>query len=63
MRYKEQALNKLEQVNNVVTTTGFLISRGDQEGSLEAVEDLKEKLEDLRSMIAIEHEDFDHYAG
>ena len=63
MRYKEQALNKLEQVSNVVNTTGFLISRGDQDGSLESIEDLKEKLEELRSMISIEHEEFDSYTG
>jgi hypothetical protein len=61
MRYKEQALNKLEQVSNVVNTTGFLISRGDQEGSLESIEELKEKLEELRSLISIEHEEFDSY--
>ena len=63
MRYKEQALNKLEQVSNVVNTVEFLVSRGDQEGSLETIEDLKEKLEELRSMISIEHEEFDSYAG
>jgi hypothetical protein len=63
MRYKEQALNKLEQVGNVVSTTEFLISRGDQNGSLESIIELKEKLEELRSIISIEHEEFDNYAG
>jgi hypothetical protein len=63
MRYKEQALNKLEQVGNVVSTTEFLISRGDQNGSLESIVELKEKLEELRSIISIEHEEFDNYAG
>jgi hypothetical protein len=63
MRYKEQALNKLEQVSNVVNTAEFLISRGDQDGSLESIEALKEKLEELRSIISIEHEEFDSYVG
>ena len=63
MRYKEQALNKLEQVGNVVSTTEFLISRGDQNGSLESIIELKEKLEELRSIISIEHEEFDSYVG
>jgi hypothetical protein len=63
MRYKEQALNKLEQVSNVVNTVEFLISRGDQDGSLESIEALKEKLEELRSIISIEHEEFDSYVG
>ena len=63
MRYKEQALNKLEQVSNVVNTAEFLISRGDQDGSLESIEVLKEKLEELRSIISIEHEEFDSYVG
>jgi len=63
MRYKEQALNKLEQVSNVVNTAEFLISRGDQDGSLGSIEALKEKLEELRSIISIEHEEFDSYVG
>jgi hypothetical protein len=63
MRYKEQALNKLEQASNVVNTVEFLVSRGDQDGSLEAIENLKEKLDELRSMISIEHEEFDSYVG
>ena len=63
MKYKEQALNKLEQVSNVVNTTEFLISRGDQDGSLESIAELKEKLEELRSIISIEHEEFDSYVG
>ena len=63
MRYKDQALNKLEQVSNIVNTVGFLVSRGDQEGSLETIEDLKEKLDELRSLISTEHEEFDSYIG
>ena len=63
MRYKEQALNKIEQVSNAVNNVEFLISRGDQDGSLKALEDLKEKLSDLRGLISIEHDEFNSYVG
>ena len=63
MRYKEQALNKIEQVSNAINNVEFLVSRGDQDGSLQALVNLKEKLEDLRSIISIEHDEFDSYVG
>ena len=63
MRYKEQALNKVEQVSNGINNVEFLVSRGDQDGSLKALETLKEKLDELRSIISIEHDEFDSYAG
>ena len=63
MRYKEQALSKLEQVNNAINTVEFLVSRGDQNGSLQAIQELKEKLDDLRGLISIEHDEFSSYVG
>ena len=63
MRYKEQALSKIEQVSNAINNVEFLVSRGDQDGSLQALQNLKEKLDDLRSIISIEHNEFDSYAG
>jgi hypothetical protein len=63
MRYKEQALNKIEQVSNGINNVEFLVSRGDQNGSLQALETLKEKLDELRSIILIEHDEFDSYIG
>jgi len=63
MRYKEQALNKIEQVSNAINNVEFLVSRGDQDGSLQALVNLKEKLDDLRSIISIEHDEFDSYVG
>ena len=63
MRYKDQALNKIEQVSNAINNVEFLVSRGDQNGSLQSLQNLKEKLDELRSIISIEHNDFDSYAG
>jgi hypothetical protein len=63
MRYKEQSLNKIEQVSNAINNVEFLVSRGDQNGSLQALENVKVKLDELRSMISIEHDEFDSYVG
>jgi len=61
MKYKEQSLNKLEQVNSAISNTEFLVSRGDQDGSLKSIEVLREKLEELRSMISLEDDTFETY--
>ena len=63
MRYKEQSLNKIEQVNNRIKNVEFLVSRGQQDQALQSLEELREKVEELRSMISIEHNEFDSYAG
>jgi hypothetical protein len=61
MKYKEQSLNKLEQIGSAISNTDFLISRGDQDGSLKSIEVLREKLEELRSMISLEDDTFETY--
>jgi hypothetical protein len=61
MKYKEQSLNKLEQIGSAISSTEFLISRGDQDGSLKSIEVLREKLEELRSMISLEDDTFETY--
>jgi hypothetical protein len=58
MRYKEQVLSKIEQLSNLLRSTDFLISRGDQNGSLQSVAQLVEKLEELRSLVSLEHSDW-----
>ncbi len=63
MRYKEQSLNKIEQVSNRIKNIEFLVSRNQQNEALQSLEELREKLEELRSMISIEHNDFESYAG
>jgi hypothetical protein len=61
MKYKEQSLNKLEQISSAISSTEFLISRGDQNGSLQSIENLREKLEELRGMISLEDDTFETY--
>jgi hypothetical protein len=61
MKYKEQSLNKLEQIGSAISSTEFLISRGDQNGSLQSIESLREKLEELRGMISLEDDTFETY--
>jgi archaellum component FlaC len=63
MRYKEQSLNKIEQVNNRVKNIEFLVLRGQQNEAVQALEELKEKIEELRSLISIEHNDFETYGN
>jgi hypothetical protein len=63
MRYKEQSLNKIEQVNNRVKNIEFLVLRGQQNEAVQAFEELKEKIEELRSLISIEHNDFETYGN
>jgi hypothetical protein len=61
MKYKEQALNNLEQLSSAISNTEFLVLRGDQNGSLQSIEILREKLEDLRGMISLEDDTFETY--
>ena len=62
MRYKDQALNKVNQLNNIARTLDFQVSRLEpQDSILQTIQDLKEKIEELQSMISIEHDDFSSY--
>jgi hypothetical protein len=63
MRYKEQSLSKVEQINNRIRNIEFLVSRNQQNEALQALEELREKLDELRSMISIEHNDFESYGN
>jgi archaellum component FlaC len=63
MRYKEQSLNKIEQVNNRIKNVEFLVLRGQQNEAIQALEELKEKVEELRSLISIEHNEFETYGN
>jgi hypothetical protein len=63
MRYKEQSLNKIEQVNNRIKNVEFLVLRGQQNEAVQAIEELKEKVEELRSLISIEHNEFETYGN
>ena len=62
MRYKDQALDKINQLSNIARTINFQVSRLESQDSiLQTVEDLKEKIEELQSMISIEHDEFSSY--
>jgi len=58
MKYKEQALYKIEKISNKVNTVDSSISRA---ASIQEIRDnislLKEMVEDLRGMISNENDD------
>lgn len=64
MRYKEQAINKVNQLENMLRTLDFLVSRAQpQDEILQYISEVKEKVEDLRSILSIEHNDFETYGN
>jgi hypothetical protein len=64
MRYKEQAMNKVAQLENMLRTLDFLVSRSQPQNEiLQYISEMKEKIEDLRSILSIEHNDFETYGN
>ena len=62
MRYKDQVLNKIDQLENLNRTLDFQLSRGESSDSLlQTLSDMKEKIEDLRSTVSLEHDEFSTY--
>jgi len=62
MRYKDQALDKVNQLNNIARTLDFQVSRLEsQQSILQTIQDLKEKIEELSDVISIEHDEFSSY--
>ena len=62
MRYREQVLNKINQLENFNRTLDFQLSRGESyDALLQTVADMKEKIEDLRSTVSLEHDEFSTY--
>ena len=59
MRYKNNVLDKLTQLESTVTKVQFQVNRGmDQDQILESIDDLKEQIEKTREMISLEGDDF-----
>ena len=59
MKYKNNVLDKLTQIESVVTKVQFQVNRGvEQDTILESIEDLKEQIEKTREMISLEQDDF-----
>ena len=62
MRYKDQVLNKINQLENLNRTLDFQLSRGESSDSLlQTLSDMKEKIEDLRSTVSLKHDEFSTY--
>jgi len=60
MRYKNNVLDKLNQIDTIANRINVQINRGGtQDQVLESIEALKEAIENARSMISIEADDFD----
>ena len=59
MRYKNNVLDKLVQLDALATKLQFQVNRNmDQEQVLDSVELLKEHIEKTREIIALEHDEF-----
>jgi DNA-binding transcriptional regulator YiaG len=65
MKYKNNVLDKLTQVEATITKVQFQVNRGiDQDTILESIEDLKEQVEKTREMVSLEQDDFaQQFAG
>jgi DNA-binding transcriptional regulator YiaG len=59
MKYKNNVLDKLTQLESTITKIQFQVNRGiDQDTILESIEDLKEQIEKTREMVSLEQDDF-----
>jgi hypothetical protein len=59
MRYKNNVLDKLVQLEALATKLQFQVNRNvDQDQTLESIEMLKEGIEKTREIIALEHDEF-----
>ena len=60
MRYKDNALNKLTQLEAIVGKVQLQVNRGvAQDSILETIEQLKEQIETVREIISVEPDDFE----
>jgi hypothetical protein len=60
MRYKDNALNKLTQLEAIAGKIQLQVNRGvAQDSILEAIEQLKEQIETIREIISVEPDDFE----
>ena len=64
MRYKNNALDKLVQLDISTNKIKFELNRGiDQEVINESLDNLREQIEKLREIISIESDDFEQQFG
>jgi hypothetical protein len=61
MRYKNNVLNKLDQIDSTLLKIQFDVNRGvGQDATLIHVDELKEQLEVVRGMIGVEPDDLEN---
>jgi hypothetical protein len=59
MKYKNNVLDKLTQLEASVNKVQFQVNRGiDQDTILESINEVKEQIEKTREMISLEGDDF-----
>lgn len=59
MKYKNNVLDKLVQLEATVNKVQFQVNRGvDQDQTLESVEQVKEQIEKIREIVSLEQDDF-----
>ena len=59
MRYKNNVLDKLKQLEAVVTKVQFQINRGvEQDVILDSIEEVKEQIEKTREIVSLEPDEF-----
>lgn len=64
MRYKSQIVTKLNNIDMMFRTLEFLVSRNEsQDDILQYISEMREKLNDLSSIVSIEHDDFETYGN
>jgi hypothetical protein len=60
MRYKNNVLDKLNQIDTIANRLNVQVNRGGtQDQVLESIEMLKEAVESTREMVSIESDDFE----
>ena len=61
MRYKNNVLDKLVQLETAVNRVHIQVNRGGTQDSVnESIETLKEQIEQIREMVSIEPDDFEN---
>ena len=60
MRYKNNVLDKLVQLETAVNRVNIQVNRGGTQDSVnESIETLKEQIEQIREIVSIEPDDFE----
>jgi UV DNA damage repair endonuclease len=61
MRYKNNILDKLVQLESAVNKVHIQVNRGGTQDSVnESIEILKEQVEQIREMVSLEADNFEH---